>query len=60
MAATVARRGLPVRSMACYACPVRVPVTAMPPDCLEKILKARVYDVAADTPLALAPGVSGL
>lgn len=46
--------------MACYACPVRVPVTAMPPDCLEKILKARVYDVAADTPLALAPGVSGL
>ncbi|HXX11245.1 MAG TPA: threonine ammonia-lyase, biosynthetic [Burkholderiales bacterium] len=31
----------------------------MKPDYLERILKARVYDVAIETPLELAPGLSG-
>ncbi len=31
---------------------------AMPPDYLEKVLNARVYDVAVETPLELAPGLS--
>ncbi len=30
----------------------------MYPDYLEKILNAQVYDVAAETPLDLAPGIS--
>ena len=30
----------------------------MYPDYLEKILNAQVYDVAAETPLDLAPGLS--
>jgi hypothetical protein len=30
----------------------------MPVDYLERILRARVYDVAAETPLDLAPGLS--
>src|SRR5262249_26751827 len=31
----------------------------MNPDYLERILKARVYDIAVETPLELAPGLSG-
>lgn len=34
-------------------------MTAAPPDYLEKILNARVYDVAEETPLDPAPGLSG-
>jgi threonine dehydratase len=52
------RPGAPLRApVPVFATPCPIPIT-MPTDYLEKILTARVYDVAEETPLELAPNLS--
>ncbi|HUX24763.1 MAG TPA: hypothetical protein VMV87_09115, partial [Burkholderiales bacterium] len=54
------RVALPQRSTSCYPCtlPFHCDHRDMHPDYLEKILKARVYDVAIESPLEAAPILS--
>src|SRR3990172_4296804 len=49
---------LPRQSTSCYPCTLKLKRTDMHPDYLEKILKARVYDVAIESPLEAAPILS--